>query len=56
MPIHYESPEAIVRKKPLFASGLGYGSLELYRRTPDGPELIDKLSIENGFCEYQKSE
>lgn len=56
MPVSYETPDAVVRKKPLLGSGLGYGTLELYRRTPNGLELIDRLTVEDGLCEYQKSE
>lgn len=56
MPISYESPDAIVRKKPLLASGAGNGMIEIYRRLPGELELIDRLTIVNGFCEFQKSE
>ena len=56
MPLHYESPDAILRKKPLLTSGAGTGIIEIYRRLPHGLELIDRLTIESGFCAYQKSE
>lgn len=56
MPLSYESPDGARRKKPLLGSSAGQGILELYRRTPGGLELIDRLEIANGFCEYQKSE
>ena len=54
MPLSYESPDAIVRKKPLLAGGAGLGVIEIYRRAPEGLELIDRLTIANGFCEFQK--
>ena len=53
MPINYESPDGSVRKEPLLGSGSGVGSIEIYRRIPGGLQLIDKLTIEDGFCEYQ---
>ncbi len=53
MPIDYESPDGSVRKEPLLGSGSGIGSIEIYRRIPGGLQLIDKLNIEDGFCEYQ---
>lgn len=56
MPLSYESPDAIVRKKPLLGSGAGIGHVEIYRRVPAGLELIDRLTIENGLCEYQKKD
>lgn len=52
--LRYESPGAVIRKTPLFAGGAGYGTLELYRRTPDGLVLIDRLRFEDGLCQYQK--
>lgn len=54
MPLSYESPDAVVRKKPLLSSGSGIGVVEIYRRAPEGLELIDRLTIANGFCEFQK--
>lgn len=56
MPLRYESPDAIVHKNPLLGGTAGNGVVEIYRRLPGGLELIDRLTIENGFCEYQKSE
>ena len=54
MPIEYESPDAIRRQQPLLGSGLAKGTIEIYRRCPGGLQLIDTLTMENGFCEYQK--
>ena len=55
IPIHYESPDGTVSKSPLLASGAGTGTVEIYRRFPGGAQLIDTLTIEDAFCEYQRS-
>ena len=56
MPMMYEAPDSQVRRHPLLAGGAATGTIEIYRRVSGNIELIDTLSIENGFCEYQKSE
>lgn len=56
MSLHYEAPNAVLRPSPLLASGSGRGIIELYRRMPHGLELIDRLTMEDGFCAIQKSE
>ena len=53
MPINYESPDAVRQKPPLLGSGLATGTIELYRRTHGDLQLIDTLTIKNGFCEYK---
>ena len=50
MPLDYESPDASRRPATLLGSDAGMGTVEIYRRTPDGLKLIDRLSIENGLC------
>ncbi|MCM1568651.1 MAG: hypothetical protein NC081_04300 [Roseburia sp.] len=56
MPLHYESPTGRRRKAPLYASGSGMGTLELYRMAPEGLQWIDTLYIENALCEFQAGE
>ncbi len=53
MPLLYESPDGILSKRPLWASGAGNGKIELYRRVGGAAQLIDTLTVENAFCEYQ---
>lgn len=50
MPLDYETPDATNRPATLLGSNAGIGTVEIYRRTPDGLQLIDRLSIENGLC------
>ena len=50
MPLDYETPDATNRPATLFGSDPGLCTLELYRRTPNGLQLIDRLRIENGLC------
>lgn len=54
MPLLYESPDGIRSKRPLLASGAGIGKVEIYRRSRGGVQLIDTLTIDDAFCEYQK--
>lgn len=54
MPLKYESPDGILSKRPLWASGAGIGKVEIYRRFRGGVQLIDTLTVEDAFCEYQK--
>lgn len=54
MPLLYESPDGILSKRPLLAGGTGIGKVEIYRRFKGGAQLIDTLTVEDAFCEYQK--
>lgn len=54
MALKYESPDGILPKRPLWASGAGIGKVEIYRRFRGGAQLIDTLTVEDAFCEYQK--
>lgn len=56
MPLHYESPDGLLRQRPLLGGGAGSGVIEIYRRLPGELELIDRLTIVSGFCEYQRKE
>lgn len=53
MPLLYESPDGILSKRPLWAGGAGVGKIEIYRRFRGGAQLIDTLTVEDAFCEYQ---
>ena len=53
MQMQYENPEGIKSRRPLLAGGNGVGTIQLYRRTPGGRELLDTLHMKNTFCEYQ---
>ena len=50
MPLDYETPDASRRPATLLGSNAGMGTVEIYRRTPGGLQLIDRLTIENGLC------
>lgn len=52
MPLKYEAPDGTVPEAP-FTGAAGFGTAELYRITPEGPKLIDKLKFENALWEYQ---
>ncbi len=53
-PLNYEAPDGTKSKSPLYSGGNAVGTVELYRMIPEGRQWIDTLTIENGFCEYQK--
>ena len=53
MPLLYESPDGILSRRPLWAGGAGVGKIEIYRRFRGGAQLIDTLTVEDAFCEYQ---
>lgn len=59
MPLHYETPDCSGRPGGLLGGLLGgctgSGVVEIYRRTPEGLKLIDRLDIEKGLCEYQSA-
>lgn len=55
MPLNYESPDGIKSKRPILAGGNGIGTIEIYRRSSSGKQLIDTLTILDGLCEYQKT-
>lgn len=55
LPLKYEGPDASLSKEPLYSSGSGIGTVELYRIVPEGRQWIDTLTIENAFCEYQNT-
>lgn len=54
MPLMYESPDGVLSKNPLWAGGAGIGKIEIYRRFKGGAQLIDTLTVEDAFCEYQR--
>lgn len=54
--LKYENPDGLLSKFPLWAGGAGTGTVQLYRRTPEGRALLDTLELENAFCEYRAEE
>lgn len=55
MPMNYETTAGKRYRQPILCGGLGMGWVEIYRRTPDGPQLIDKLTIRDALCEFQEN-
>lgn len=53
MPLMYETPDGHPLKPAPQEGALGMGTLELYRRTRAGRELVDTLQIEDVLCGYQ---
>ncbi len=51
--LQYENPDGLLSRFPLWAGAAGMGTIQLYRRTPGGRELLDTLKLENGLCEYR---
>jgi len=54
MPLHYESPDGTKSRVPLWTGGCGMGTIEIYRRTPGGKQLIDTLTMNNALWEYRR--
>ncbi len=55
LPLEYEAPDGTKAKEPLHCGSQGMGTMELYRLTPQGPQLLDTLIILDALCEYQRS-
>lgn len=51
--LKYETPEGLLSKHPLRAGGSAIGTIQIFRRLPNGRELIDTLHLEQGLCEYR---
>lgn len=51
--LQYENPLGFKSRLPLMAGAAAIGTIQLYRRTPDGRELLDTLTMQQGFCEYR---
>ncbi len=54
MEMLYESPDARLLPSPLWSGAGGAGSIELYRRSDGGMQLIDSLTIDDGLCMLQE--
>lgn len=57
--LHYEEPgisarESLPAANRVRTGGEGLGTIELYRLTPAGKELVDTLTVRNAFCAFQK--
>lgn len=51
--LKYESPDAAKAHGPLWAGGSGIGTIEIYRLTKNGRELLDTLRMDDALCEYR---
>lgn len=51
--LRYETPEGRRLKRPLWAGAGGVGTVQLYRRGPEGREWIDTLRLDNALCIYR---
>lgn len=51
--LQYENPDGLKSRLPLWAGSDGIGTIQLYRRTPGGRELLDTLRMKNLLCEYR---
>lgn len=53
MRLRYEDPDGKKSRLPLWAGSLGVGTVQIYRKTPGGRELLDTLKLENALCIYR---
>lgn len=53
MELTYESPDGELSPLPLLGGGAGMGTVEIYRLVSGTAQLVDTLTIEDAFCEYQ---
>lgn len=53
LPLQYEAPDGTKSSLPLLGGDAGFGTIQLFRRTPAGKQLIDTLAFDNGLFEYQ---
>jgi len=51
--LQYENPDGRKPEHPLWAGADGIGTVQLYRRTPAGRELLDTLKLEGALCIYR---
>lgn len=50
--MNYEAPNGSLPQSSLLATGSASGKVLVYRRTPEGKELVDTLLMENAFWEF----
>lgn len=53
MEMTYESPAGALPLKPLLGGACGTGTIQIFRRTTDGLQLIDTIAVSDALCEYQ---
>ena len=51
--LQYEDPDGIKEKEPLRGGSGGIGTLQLFRKTQDGRESMDTLSLSDSLCIYR---
>lgn len=54
MQLAYEGPDGVRSRLPLHSGGTGTGTIQLYRRTHGGRELLDTLHMDNMLCFYRR--
>lgn len=58
MTLKYDAPDSVLGSpegSPMVRAGNeGYGTLDLYRLTPEGKVWLDTLTIQNCLCEFEK--
>lgn len=54
--LHYEDPEGIKSKQPLWAGAEGLGTVQIYHKTSGGRQLLDSLKLENALSVYRKND
>jgi hypothetical protein len=52
--LNYEAPDGMKNYNALWSGGTGIGTLELYKKTRKGNELIDAFELQRVGCEYGK--
>lgn len=50
--MNYDAPDGSRPKAPVWFGGTGSGTVQIFRKTPGGKELLDTLSAEDIFCVY----
>ncbi|MGN0401908.1 MAG: hypothetical protein ACI4HQ_06555 [Acetatifactor sp.] len=53
MEMRYENTDGLPSHAPLWAGAAATGTIQIFRRTSEGRELLDTLHMRNGFCEYR---
>lgn len=52
--LQYENPDGTRSKQPLWAGCAGVGTIQLYRRTQGGRQLLDTLKLSDAICRWQQ--
>lgn len=52
--LQYENPDGTRSKQPLWTGCAGVGTIQLYRRTQGGRQLLDTLKLSDAICRWQQ--